>query len=96
MSVGRPLRFLALALGGWVMIRVALLLPEVASLPASEVLPRVIEALVPQVAAVVMGHPRPKPRMATVAPVTVAPSIFAALRPWQPPPVRPPPFGSAR
>ncbi|MCP8889644.1 hypothetical protein [Sphingomonas faeni] len=91
MSVGRPLRFLALALGGWVMIRVAWLLPEVASLPASEVLPRVIEALVPQVAAAVMGHPRAKPRMATVAPVVVAPSIFAALRPWQPPPVRPPP-----
>ncbi|MBC3942601.1 hypothetical protein [Sphingomonas albertensis] len=64
MKGGRPLRFLALSLGGWVMIRVALLLPEVASLPASEMIPRVIDVLVPQVAAAVLGRSRP---MATVA-----------------------------
>ena len=79
MKGGRPLRFLALALGGWVMIRVALLLPEVASLPASKIIPRVIDVLVPQVAAAVLGRSRP---MATAAmgPSDVTPSPMAIMR----------------
>ena len=64
MSVGRPLRFLAVALGGWVTIRIAVLLPDIASLPASEVIPRVIAVLVPQVAAAGLGRPRPVPATA--------------------------------
>ena len=59
MSAGRPLRFLAVSLGGWVLIRIALLLPEVTSLPASDVIPRVIEVLMPQVAAAVFGRRHP-------------------------------------
>lgn len=79
MKGGRPLRFLALSLGGWIMIRVALLLPEVASLPASEMIPRVIDVLVPQVAAAVLGRSRP---MATVAmtPSDATPSPMAIVR----------------
>jgi len=83
MSVGRPLRFLALALGGWVMVRVALLLPEVASLPPSDMIPRVIEVLVPQVAAAILGRPRVPPRVVTMTRVVVAPPMFAKPRPWQ-------------
>lgn len=49
------------------MIRVALLLPEVASLPASEVIPRVIEELVPQVAAAALRRPRSTSMIALVA-----------------------------
>jgi hypothetical protein len=66
MSAGRPLRFLGLALGGWVMIRVALLLPEVASLPASQVIPRVLEVLAPKAAAAVLGRLRASPRIAVI------------------------------
>ena len=85
MSVGRPLRFLALALGGWVMVRVALLLPEVASLPPSEMIPRVIEVLVPQVAAAILGRPRVPPRVVTTPRVAVASPISAKGQPWQAP-----------
>ncbi len=51
MTGGRPLRFLVLTLGGWVLIRIAMLLPEIGSMPAAEILPRMIEVLVPDVAA---------------------------------------------
>ena len=90
MTGGRPLRFLALALGGWVMVRVALLLPEVALLPPSEMIPRVIEVLVPNVAAAIFARPRMQPRVATVRYVAVAPRISVEPRPWQIPTVTPP------
>jgi hypothetical protein len=90
MSVGRPLRFLALALGGWVMVRVALLLPEVASLPPSEIIPRVVEVLVPQVAAAILERPRVAPRVVTMPRVAVALPISAKGRPWQAPTIAPP------
>lgn len=51
MTGGRPLRFLALALGGWVVIRIAVLLPEIDALPVVKILPRMIGVLVPGVAA---------------------------------------------
>ena len=89
MSVGRPLRFLALALGGWVMVRVALLLPEVASLPPSDMIPRVIEVLVPKVAAAILGRPRVPPRVVTVPRVAVALPISAKELPWQAPTIAP-------
>lgn len=90
MSVGRPLRFLALALGGWVMVRVALLLPEVASLPPSDMIPRVIDVLVPNVAAAVFARPRVLPRGVIVPRVAVALPISAKGRPWQAPTIAPP------
>jgi hypothetical protein len=90
MSVGRPLRFLALALGGWVMVRVALLLPEVASLPPSQIIPRVVEVLVPQVAAAILGRPRVAPRVVTMPRVAVEPTMVVKPRPWQGPTVMPP------
>jgi hypothetical protein len=80
MSVGRPLRFLALALGGWVMIRVALLLPEVASLPPSEMIPRFIEVLVPDVAAAVLVRSPMPPRVVTVPRAAAAPPMVANPR----------------
>jgi hypothetical protein len=89
MSVGRPLRFLALALGGWVMVRVALLLPEVASLPPSDMIPRVIEVLVPKVAAAILGRPRVPPRVVTMPRVAVALPISAKELPWQAPTIAP-------
>lgn len=90
MSVGRPLRFLALALGGWVMVRVALLLPEVASLPPSQIIPRVVEVLVPQVAAAILGRPRVPPRVVIMPRVAVALPISAKGRPWQASTIAPP------
>ena len=83
MSVGRPLRFLALALGGWVMVRVALLLPEVSSLPPSDMIPRVIEVLVPRVAAAVFAGQRVPPRVAIVPYGVVVPPMVFKPRPWQ-------------
>jgi hypothetical protein len=85
MSVGRPLRFLALALGGWVMIRVALLLPEVASLPPSEMIPRVIDVLVPKVAAAALVRSPMPPRVVTVPRVVIAQPMVANPRPRQVP-----------
>ena len=91
MSVGRPLRFLALALGGWVMIRVALLLPEVASLPPSEMIPRVIEVLVPKVAAAALLRSPVPPRVVTVPRVAIAQPMVANPRPERAPMLTPPP-----
>ncbi|MEG3170627.1 hypothetical protein U1708_00210 [Sphingomonas sp. ZB1N12] len=85
MSVGRPLRFLALALGGWVMIRVALLLPEVASLPPSEMIPRVIEVLVPKVAAAALLRSPVPPRVVKVPRVAIAQPMVAKPRPERAP-----------
>lgn len=87
MSVERPLRFLGFALGGWVTIRVALLLPEVASLPSSEVLPRVLDVLVPKVAAAVLGRSRVSQRTASVRDVVVARPMIVKPRAGQAPPI---------
>jgi len=91
MSVGRPLRFLGLALGGWVTIRVALLLPEVASLPSSEVIPRVLDVLVPKVAAAVLGRSRGSRPTSSVLDVAVARPMVVKPRPWQALPISVPP-----
>lgn len=72
MTGGRPLRFLALALGGWVAIRIVVLLPEIRAVPTANVIPRLIAALVPNVAATGLArhhaalstkHARASPRM---------------------------------
>lgn len=91
MSVGRPLRFLAVALGGWVMIRVAVLLPEIASLPASEVFPRVIAVLVPQVAATGLGRQRLVPATPNAPDAAPQPRHPEERRLHDPPPIWPPP-----
>lgn len=93
MTAGRPLRFLAVSLGGWVMIRVAVLLPEVASLPTSEVIPRVLEALVPHVAAAGFKRARASLSIAGRRPQVVAPVPGRSLHPVTsllPAPVQPP------
>lgn len=90
MTGGRPLRFLALALGGWVMIRVAVLLPEIGAVPPSAVIPHLVKVLVPAVAAAIFhsAPPRPPraPQMIEVA--LPAPSIAhrtrSAPRPVEP------------
>ncbi len=75
MTGGRPLRFLALALGGWVVMRMAVLLPEIGALPAGEMLPRMIDVLVPGVAATGFA------RRAPIASVTLPFPARAALPP---------------
>ena len=72
------------------MVRVALLLPEVASLPPTEIIPRVIEVLVPQVAAAILGRPRVQPWGVIVPRVAVALPISAKGRLWQAPTIAPP------
>ncbi len=76
MTGGRPLRFLALALGGWVVIRIAVLLPEIDALPVVKILPRMIGVLVPGVAAT--GFARLAP-VASLSPLQ-APAL-PAIRP---------------
>lgn len=61
MTGGRPLRFLALSLGGWVMIRIAVLLPEIGSIPTTEIIPRLIASLVPAGVAAGLARPEPTP-----------------------------------
>lgn len=70
MTGGRPLRFLALALGGWVAIRIAVLLPEIEAVPAATVIPRLIAALVPDVTATGLArrHVVPSPGPARADP----------------------------
>lgn len=91
MTGGRPLRFLGLALGGWVMIRVAVLLPEIGTLPASDLIPRLIDVLVPGVSATGLVRPRlgiPAVRIEATAPLPVnltAPQP-SAVRAYPPPP----------
>ncbi|WP_380783129.1 hypothetical protein [Sphingomonas sp. R86520] len=72
MSAGRPLRFLGVALGGWIMVRVALLVPEFDSLPASGLIPRVLEVLAPRALAAV------RDRLPMVARMPVARDAIAA------------------
>lgn len=87
MTGGRPLRFLALALGGWVMVRVAMLLPDMRTTPVSDVLPRLIKVMVPDVAAAVLDRWSIRlPAVAanaialrTVAPILTPASIVAAV-----------------
>lgn len=93
MTGGRPLRFLALALGGWVLIRVAMLLPDMRERPVSDVLPRLIKVLVPNVAAAVFEQwPIRLPAAAAnaialpaVAPIQ-SPALIAASEPRSPQP----------
>ncbi|MGA1798359.1 hypothetical protein VH567_06215 [Sphingomonas sp. 4RDLI-65] len=61
MTGGRPLRFLALALGGWVAVRVVVLLPEIGALPASAVIPHLIKALIPEISATGLKRTRAVP-----------------------------------
>lgn len=63
MTGGRPLRFLGLALGGWVMIRIVVLLPEIGAVPPAGVIPRLIASFMPDVAATGLArhHARPSP-----------------------------------
>jgi hypothetical protein len=72
MSAGRPLRFLGVALAGWIMVRVALLLPEFGSLPTSGLIPRVLEVLAPKAMAAV------RDRLPTVSPMPVPRDTIAA------------------
>ncbi len=65
------------------MVRVALLLPEVASLPPSDMIPRVIEVLVPKVAAAVLAGRHVPPRVAIVPYGVVVPLMVFKPRPWQ-------------
>lgn len=90
MTGGRPLRFLALALGGWILVRVALLLPEVVVLPPSRMLPELIKILVPDVAAAIHGPPPPSPPAELVSGIAVVPAVRIvidaseyAVMPWQ-------------
>lgn len=85
MTGGRPLRFLAVSLGGWVMIRIAVLLPEIGSHPSIEILPRLIASLVP--ASVAAGHAGPKFVASTVPARPLARPIVRSL-PQQPAPRR--------
>ena len=54
MTGGRPLRFLAMALGGWTMIRIAFVLSDGRALPVGGALPAVIRILVPDAVATVL------------------------------------------
>lgn len=67
MTGGRPLRFLALILGGWIAIRIAIVLP------GSDPLPDLIEALIPDVAAAVFGSRQPTPPGIRLLPPDVSP-----------------------
>ncbi|WP_232090226.1 hypothetical protein [Sphingomonas sp. HMP9] len=74
------------------MIRVAFLLPEVAVRPSSAMIPRVIDVLVPKVAAAVLRRSRVPPRLATVAYDALAQPVFVEPRRWQTPTIKPPPL----
>ncbi|MEG3084207.1 hypothetical protein U1707_11190 [Sphingomonas sp. PB2P12] len=57
MTGGRPLRFLAMTLGGWTMIRIALALSDEGALPEGGLLPSVIKILVPDAVSAVFAKP---------------------------------------
>jgi hypothetical protein len=88
MNHGRPLRFLALTMGGWTVVRVALLWPTIDSVPA------LIRAIAPPVAAATRPDliaravtPRTSSRMGGIAPPPpLAATPAPALR--QPDPTR--------
>jgi hypothetical protein len=111
MRGGRPLRFLAVLLGGWTTLRIALLWPAIDSVPT------LIDAVVPRVAAQAFSAQAPVRRhvaavvaprrasMASPAPITTdTPLVSVAVRPApaaktgpQPPtlPIQPPPLRPA-
>jgi hypothetical protein len=90
MTGGRPLRFLALALGGWVVIRIAVLLPEIDALPVVKILPRMIGVLVPGVAAtgfarlapVASSSPLQAPALPAIRPPTLRSIPAASIARW--------------
>jgi hypothetical protein len=96
MTGGRPLRFLALALGGWVVIRIAVLLPEIRAVPAADVIPRLIAALVPDVAATGLAqrHAAPSSGHARTSPRLVIPSPHPQPQPQPPRRLERPPEAS--
>lgn len=57
MTGGRPLRFLAMTLGGWTMIRIALTLSDEGALPDGDIIPSVIKILVPDAVSAVFAKP---------------------------------------
>ncbi|MGU3389440.1 hypothetical protein [Sphingomonas sp. M1A8_2b] len=61
MTGGRPLRFLAMTLGGWTMIRIAVLLSDEGALPAGAVIPAAIKILVPDAVAAVFAKADERP-----------------------------------
>ncbi len=90
MTGGRPLRFLGVALGGWVLIRVALLLPEIGSIPPSDVVPRLIKVLVPDVAAAVFRSVSVPVRSTRAVEIAGSPTPIAVGRVSFPKAVEPP------
>ena len=93
MSSGRPIRFLAVTLGGWTAVRVALLWPTIDSLPS------LVNALVPPVAAatrdaavsppaapVAPVRPPPVPPPATLRIATAGIAVTATTTASTPPP----------
>ncbi len=86
MTGGRPLRFLAMTLGGWTMIRIAVLLTDEDPLPGGGVIPAVIRILVPDAVSAVLApsdtrRPGPaKPARASRAEPFVAPHPFGPAR----------------
>lgn len=85
-GAGRPLRFLAVALGGWTTVRLAFLWPTIDSVPA------LVRALAPPVAAATLD-PEAVPMQPALgrapAAVPAARVVRAAVRPAAPPRDRP-------
>lgn len=90
MTGGRPLRFLAMMLGGWTMIRIAVLLSEDGTLPDGPVIPAVIEILVPDAVAAVFTksgerQPIPEPIGALRTEPVAAPHLRTLALAWKMP-----------
>ncbi len=82
MSGGRPLRFLALTLGGWILIRIAVLLSELEPPPPAADLPALAKIIVPAAAATPSSDPRPPPaRMAFAGPTPIETVAIAIPHP---------------
>lgn len=80
MTGGRPLRFLAIALGGWTMIRIAFVLSDGRALPDGGALPAVIRILVPDAVATVLARTEGRREAGTrIAPPIVAPILTPSL-----------------
>ncbi|TCP73002.1 hypothetical protein [Sphingomonas sp. PP-CE-1G-424] len=86
MTGGRPLRFLAMALGGWTMIRIAFVLSDGRALPVGGAIPAVIRILVPDAVATVLARTEGRPR--TVGRRIAAPIVAPIFTPSFPFPAR--------
>jgi len=86
MTGGRPLRFLAMALGGWTMIRIAFVLSDGRALPVDGAIPAVIRILVPDAVATVLAQT--EGRLRTVGTRIAAPIVAPILTPSLPFPAR--------